>query len=158
MMMHGLTLTRHDRPDRRAYAGAMEVMGSAFDPVYGEAWTSSQLAGMMSLPGTWLTIARLDGATLGFAVMRAVVDEAELLLLAVAPQWRGRSIGRALLDDCLAQARVRGIRSMHLEVRSTNDAIALYTKAGFRHVNSRPGYYRGSNGQLHDALSYRIEL
>lgn len=157
-MMHGLTLTRHDRADRKAYAGAMAVMESAFDPLYGEAWTAAQLAGMMSLPGTWLTLARLDGATLGFAVVRTVVDESELLLLAVAPEWRGRSIGRTLLDDCLAQARIRGIKSMHLEVRSTNSAAELYAKAGFFHVNTRPGYYRGSNGQLHDALSYRIDL
>jgi [ribosomal protein S18]-alanine N-acetyltransferase len=157
-MIPGLTLDIHEDAERNAMADAMDVMSQAFDPAYGEAWTLSQLAGVMVMPGTWLTIARVDAAVLGFALVRSVLDECELLLLAVHPLWRGRGVGGTLLADSLATARRRGIKSMNLEVRSSNNAIKLYENVGFEYVHRRPGYYRGQDGQLHDALSLRIEI
>ena len=157
-MIPGLTLDTFEEAERNAMADAMDVMTQAFDPAYGEAWTLSQLAGVMTMPGTWLTIARVDAAVLGFALVRSVLDECELLLLAVQPSWRERGVGRALLADSLKTARRRGIRSMNLEVRASNNAIKLYENLGFEYVHHRPGYYRGQDGQLHDALSLRLEI
>jgi ribosomal-protein-alanine N-acetyltransferase len=148
----------YDEGERNALGDAMDVMVNAFDPAFGEAWTMPQLAGVMMMPGTWLTVARLDAAPLGFALIRSVLDECELLLLAVDPLWRGRGIGEALLRHSLLTARRRGITSMNLEVRSTNKAVKLYEKSGFEYVHRRPGYYRGNDGQLHDALSFRIDM
>ncbi|HEX7741209.1 MAG TPA: GNAT family N-acetyltransferase, partial [Sphingobium sp.] len=143
-MMPGLVLDTYEQGERNAVADAMDVMALAFDPAYGEAWTLPQLAGVMMMPGTWLTIARVDAAALGFALVRSVLDECELLLLAVHPLWRGRSIGQALLIDSLKTARRRGIRSMNLEVRASNTAVKLYENIGFEYVHRRPGYYRGN--------------
>jgi ribosomal-protein-alanine N-acetyltransferase len=157
-MMPGLSLDLHEGADRNAMADTMDVMTAAFDPVFGEAWTLPQLAGVMIMPGTWLTVARLDASPLGFALVRSVLEECELLVLAVAPLWRGRGIGETLLRDSLRTARRRGITSMNLEVRATNNAIQLYEKIGFEYVHRRPGYYRGSDGQLYDALSFRIDM
>lgn len=156
--MPGIDLDTYDQGDRNALADAMEVMTRAFDPAFGEAWTLPQLSGVMLMPGTWLTVARLDAMPLGFALVRSVLDECELLLLAVAPLWRGRGVGEALLRDSLRTARRRGITSMNLEVRSTNNAIKLYEKTGFEFVHRRPGYYRGNDGQLYDALSFRMDM
>ncbi|WHO40763.1 GNAT family N-acetyltransferase [Sphingobium sp. AP49] len=157
-MTPGLILDSYDDGDRNALADTMTVMVRAFDPVFGEAWTLPQLAGVMTMPGTWLTLARVDAAPLGFALIRSVLDECELLLLAVDPLWRGRGIGRSLLVDSLNTARRRGITSMNLEVRATNNAIKLYENIGFEYVHRRPGYYRGNDGKLHDALSFRIDM
>jgi len=157
-MMPGLVLDTYDQSERNAMADAMTVMTPAFDPVFGEAWTLPQLAGVMMMPGTWLTIAGVDAAPLGFALVRSVLDECELLLLAVNPLWRGRGIGEALLRDSLRTARRRGITSMNLEVRASNTAVHLYEKTGFEYVHRRPGYYRGNDGQLYDALSFRIDM
>jgi ribosomal-protein-alanine N-acetyltransferase len=158
MMLPNLTLTSHDRPDRKAEAAAMEVMVQAFDPAFGEAWTAAQLGGMMTMPGMKLVIASLDAATLGFAMTRTIIDECELLLLAVAPQWRGKSIGSILVDHCITSARLAGAITMHLEVRSTNNAVQLYRNLGFEHVNTRPGYYRGNDGKLFDAYSFQRDI
>ncbi|EQA97714.1 GNAT family N-acetyltransferase [Sphingobium baderi] len=157
-MMPDIVLDTYDEGERNALADAMDVMVRAFDPVYGEAWTLPQISGVMLMPGTWLTIARLDATPLGFALVRSVLDECELLLLAVDPAWRGRGIGDALLSSSLSTARRRGITSMNLEVRATNSAIKLYEKFGFEYVHRRPGYYRGNDGQLHDALSLRRDM
>ncbi|WP_336960004.1 GNAT family N-acetyltransferase [Sphingobium aquiterrae] len=157
-MTPNMKLVSYDRPDRKAEAAAMEVMVQAFDPAFGEAWTAAQLGGMMSLPGMTLVIASLDAATLGFALTRLVLDESELLLLAVAPQWRNKSIGSILVDHCITSARREGAKTMHLEVRSTNNAVELYQKLGFAHVNTRPGYYRGGDGKLFDAYSFQRDI
>ncbi|HAF40499.1 MAG TPA: ribosomal-protein-alanine acetyltransferase [Sphingobium sp.] len=157
-MIPGLVLDSYDEADRNAMSDAMDVMVAAFDPVFGEAWTLPQVAGVMMMPGTWLTVARVDATPLGFALVRSVLDECELLLLAVAPLWRGRGIGETLLRDSLTTARRRGILSMNLEVRATNNAVRLYEKAGFEYVHRRPGYYRGKDGQLYDALSFRKDM
>ncbi|EQB33093.1 GNAT family N-acetyltransferase [Sphingobium ummariense] len=157
-MIPNIHLDHYDEGERNALADAMQVMARAFDPVFGEAWTLPQVAGVMIMPGTWLTIARLDAAPLGFTLVRSVLDECELLLLAVDPLWRGRGIGHALVSDSLRTARRRGITSMNLEVRASNNAIKLYEKLGFEYVHRRPGYYRGNDGQLHDALSFRLDM
>src|SRR3546814_18264300 len=73
------------------------IMQAAFDPRYGEAWTRSQCAGVMAMPGVALTIAELDGRVAGFAIARPLMDKAEMLLLAVDPARRrpGLEIGSA---------------------------------------------------------------
>lgn len=131
----------------------MAVMNSAFDPGYGEAWTEPQLMGMMGMPGTWLSLARIDEQPAGFALNRLIADEAELLLLAVAPDSRRRGVAMALISRSLELLRFRNGTRLHLEVRHNNPAIELYKKAGFSLIGRRPGYYRGIDGQVHDALT-----
>lgn len=153
-----LTIQDFDRPDHRAEAGAMAVMSAAFDPRFGEAWTASQLAGFMSLPRVTLSLARLDQATLGFALFRYIADEAELLLIAVDPRWRNRGVGDALLRNCIIKARKSNVIMLHIEVRENNRAIKFYERAGFEHVHNRPAYYKGSDGTYYDALSFKLSL
>lgn len=134
------------------------VMQEAFDPRYGEAWTPAQCMGMFALPGVWLVIASLDGHDVGFALARAIADEAELLLLATSPAARRRGVGGALLRAVIAEAQSRGVVQLHLEVRSGNDAVRLYRREGFDKVGDRPNYYRGKGGQLFDAQTFALNL
>lgn len=119
------------RGDARDADAVDAVMAAAFDPRYGEAWTRNQCIGILAMPGVWLTLAKVDGATVGFALTRAIMDEAELLLIAVAPGQRRGGIGAALLRGVIAEAQGRGVRQLHLEVRANNPAIALYAAHGF---------------------------
>lgn len=130
------------------------LMGAAFDPRYGEAWTRSQCLGIMAMPGVWLTIAHLDGAAAGFALMRAILDEAELLLIAVHPVHRRRGVGAALIRAVIADCRERGVRRLHLEVRANNPAIGLYRAHGFAREGVRRSYYRSRTGEAFDAHTY----
>jgi ribosomal-protein-alanine N-acetyltransferase len=134
------------------------IMREAFDPRYGEAWTRGQCLGIMAMPGVWLTIASMDGQPVGFAMARVVVDEIELLLLATLPRMRRRGVGRSLVSTIIDAARASGAARVHLEVRSGNDAIKLYSTAGFTKIGERRGYYRGNGGQLFDALTYSREM
>jgi [ribosomal protein S18]-alanine N-acetyltransferase len=131
----------------------MAVMEASFDPRFGEAWTAAQCAGLLPLPGVWLSLARDEIGALGFALARIVADEAELLLLAVRGDAQGRGIGKLLLDRFSRLARARGASRLHLEVREGNQAISLYERAGFVLVGRRRGYYSGPGGITYDALT-----
>lgn len=141
-----------------ALDAVMAIMNAAFDPDYGEAWTEAQTLSMLALPGVWMSLALIDGKPAGFALNRIIADEAELLLLAVAPQFRRKGVGIALIERSRMLTRHRNGVSLHLEVRYNNPAIELYNKAGFRLVGRRPGYYRGIDGQMHDALTLSCSL
>lgn len=131
----------------------MSVMDDSFDPAFGEAWTAAQCAGLMPLPGVWLTLARAGGEVVGFALGRIILREAELLLLAVARGQQGKGVGRKLLESFAQEAASRGAEKLHLEVRDGNPAIHLYIRSGFTEVGRRKSYYTGGDGQLFDALT-----
>ena len=139
-------------------ADVMIAMSDAFDPQYGEAWTEAQCAGVLGMPGSWLLIARSGDAPAGFALLRKIAGEAELLLIAVRERFRRQGIGRALLDRAIDDAAADRIEVLHLEVRDGNPALDLYRQAGFRQVGSRPAYYRGRTGKTFDALTFKRSL
>jgi ribosomal-protein-alanine N-acetyltransferase len=131
----------------------MRVMESSFDPAFGEAWTAPQCAGLLPMPGVWLSLARSEVETVGFALGRIVAGDAELLLLAVKDKAQRLGVGEALLRHFIGVAKSRGAERLHLEVRDGNHAVGLYKRAGFREVGRRAGYYSGVGGQTYDALT-----
>jgi ribosomal-protein-alanine N-acetyltransferase len=138
--------------------GVMEVMRAAFGDRYGEAWTRSQCAGILPMAGVSLTLATDAETIVGFSLVRSVADESELLLLAVLPTRQRRGVGAQLLDEFVQSAASQGVARVHLEVRDGNPAIEMYRGAGFEAVGRRRNYYRGSNGQQFDALTFAREL
>ena len=149
-MAAGITIAEGGILDLEA---VMRVMKDSFDPAYGEAWTPAQCAGLMPMPGVWLSLARSGDEVVGFALGRIVLKEAELLLLAVRTDGQRKGIGQALLDRFILVAASRGADRLHLEVRDGNPAMNLYLKAGFAEVGRRKNYYTGGDGQIYDALT-----
>ena len=134
------------------------IMADAFDPRFGEAWTPSQALGMIALPGVWFSIAWSGNRPAGFALARAIADEAELLLLAIRPAMRRRGIGTALLRSIIADSRERGADMLHLEVRANNEAVRLYRNEGFEKIGERRDYYRGKDGKQFDAHTFSKQI
>ncbi|MGR3662100.1 MAG: ribosomal protein S18-alanine N-acetyltransferase [Paracoccaceae bacterium] len=100
-----------------------------------------------------------QGDAFGFALGRVVVDEAELLTIAVDPKQRRAGTGSRLLGDFLKESQIRGAKTCFLEVAATNSpAIALYKTSGFEESGRRPGYYRQSDGTTVDALLFSKRL
>ena len=132
----------------------MQVMGAAFEPQFGEAWTRPQCAGILPMSGVRMILAvGSDRTPVGFSLSRAVADEAELLLLAVIPAARRTGVGSALLDRFIADARAVGVHRLHLEVRDGNPAVDMYRHYGFEVQGRRSKYYKGLDGVFHDALT-----
>lgn len=137
----------------------MEIMDAAFDERFGEAWTRSQCAGILPMPGVKLVLAQFgDGTAAGFSLFRTIGCDAELLLLAVSPPFRRRGVGKLLLDHFLEQARESGSSQIHLEVRDGNPAVEMYRTAGFSCVGRRRKYYCGRSGGEFDALTFSMSF
>jgi len=138
----------------------MTVMDCAFGQRFGEAWTRSQLAGILPMAGVSLALAREPRSDdlVGFSLSRTVIDESELLLLAVLPGHRRRGIGRSLLRDFLSRARNDGVTRVHLEVRDGNPAVEMYLTTGFYPVGRRKNYYHSPDGIRFDAITLALHL
>jgi [ribosomal protein S18]-alanine N-acetyltransferase len=139
-------------------ASVMIIMGEAFNPKYGEAWSASQCESMLSLPGSWLLMAYADNQPAAFSLIRSFAGEAELLLIATRPSFQRRDIGKALINHMLGDCADAQINVVHLEVRADNPALSFYKSAGFAQIGVRPNYYRGALGRQTDAITLSRQI
>lgn len=103
-------------------------------------------------------VAEQEGAICGYAVLRPLLDEAELLNIGVAAQQQHKGLGSAMLLEMLDMACARNMLRVFLEVRATNAAaIALYRRAGFKQIGVRRGYYQNASA-TEDAITMACEL
>lgn len=94
----------------------------------------------------------------GFAIAMLLPDEAELLLIAIAPNRQGNGCGQALLQAVINELRQRNLQRLLLEVRESNQrARNFYTAAGFSMIGRRKAYYPCATGR-EDALLYCATL
>lgn len=103
-----------------------------------EAEMASRLAGVRKLDLPWLT-AEADGQLLGYAYLspfrlRPAYRYCVELSVYIAPEARGRGVGRALMEALIARARALGLRHLIGAIGDSANAgsIALHKAAGFR--------------------------
>jgi ribosomal-protein-alanine N-acetyltransferase len=118
-------------------------------------WPASEVESMAA-SSTMFGLSAVDGgsdALLGFIISRKVLDEAEVLTIAVSSQHRRKGLAAALLADHLSTLAMERVRRLFLEVDEGNTAArALYAKFGFVEKGRREGYYRKADGQRATAL------
>ena len=94
-----------------------------------------------------------SGQLLGFVISRIVLDEAEVLTIAVDADCRRRGVAAMLLEAHLSELAMERVRRLFLEVDEGNAAArALYKKFGFVEKGRRDGYYRKADGSRASAL------
>lgn len=115
------------------------IAATAPDP-----WRPEDLEQAVTDPNRRCFAALLDGHPVGFACFLAVPggDNADLQLVAVAPECRRQGVARALLQHALASLANEGVTRVLLEARASNTAaIALYRGLGFAHLADRRAMY-----------------
>lgn len=133
-------------------AQVAELEKLCFSDPWPEKILTSELDNPLSL---WLVA--LDGEqVVGYVGSQSVLDEADMMNLAVLPEARRQGLAERLVTElCLRLAENR-IKSLLLEVRVSNSpALALYEKLGFEQIGRRPNYYFHPK---EDALILRKEL
>jgi ribosomal-protein-alanine N-acetyltransferase len=137
----------------------VEAMAEIEEASFSDPWSAASFAGYLSEPNSGralVTVAEENGSVVGYSVVLFAVPDADLANIAVAPEMRGRGIGRLLLDRAIAAARSVGTRSVFLEVRASNEpAIRMYQAAGFTELGRRQRYYRDP---VEDARVLRLDL
>jgi [ribosomal protein S18]-alanine N-acetyltransferase len=105
-------------------------------------WSEEALQETVKLPGVAAFVSERNGAISGIVVGRRVLDEAEILNLAVMKGMRRHGEGRALVGHILNQLAESHVSRVFLEVRESNaGAIAFYCGLGFEAVGTRRDYY-----------------
>jgi ribosomal-protein-alanine acetyltransferase len=112
-----------------------------------DAWSPEVMVAELSHPASYYLVARPDGddPIVGYAGLRADHrgGDGDIQTVAVAPEHRGRGLGRMLVEALLVEARQRLVSSVFLEVRADNHpARGLYQSLGFYEIDRRAGYYQ----------------
>lgn len=122
---------------------------------FSDPWSENSIATELTCPlSLWLVA--LDGdSVVGYVGSQSVLDQADMMNIAVAETHRGRGIGVQLVESLIDALNKRGVRALLLEVRASNQpAQGLYEKLGFVQVGIRPNYYTKPK---EDALILRKE-
>ena len=123
---------------------------------FSDPWSEASFREALASPWTFGLVAETSRGVAGYLIGRDVAGSGEVLNLAVAPEFRRRGIGSALLLAGIGALRHRKVDEVFLEVRESNrSAQALYLSHGFRAVGQRAAYYRNPR---EDALVLRLEL
>jgi ribosomal-protein-alanine N-acetyltransferase len=131
-----------------------EALAAVHTAAFDRPWDAATFATLLGQAGV-LALGDDDG----FILIRVVLDEAEILTLAVRPEARRRGLGRGLVEAAGHLAGSRGAARLYLEVAEDNAAArALYADAGFVQVGRRPGYYGRQDGPAVAALLFARNL
>lgn len=104
-------------------------------------WSLESLELMLTEQASAL-VALEDGRVLGYVGMMCVLDEGQIINVAVHPDARRRGVGRSLMQAAEAYAKERGIVFLSLEVRESNIAArSLYSSLGWEEQGIRKGFY-----------------
>ena len=119
-------------------------------------WSEADFAQLLSAPGIEGWICWAGPKLSGYVLVRSAGEKAEILNLAVAPEFRRRRVAHRLLRRGLETLSERGVYHVFLEVRRSNGAaLALYRRLGFALAGVCRGYYRRP---LEDAMVLRRRL
>lgn len=144
-------------PDRESAERLSAIHAGAF----ARPWSAGEFERFLADPAVRLDALFLGRSrrAFGFSVSRIVLDEAEILSVALAREARRCGHSRLLLAQHLQHLAHAGVRHVHLEVETGNaPALALYRRLRFAESGRRAGYYARPDGTRADAISMTLEL
>ena len=123
---------------------------------FSDPWSENSVASELKNPLSCWLVAEEDGVVAGYVGSQTVMDESDMMNVAVHPDYRRKGIAEALVAELVEALKKRESHCLTLEVRASNEpAKALYEKLGFTQVGLRKSYYRNPK---EDALILRKEF
>lgn len=151
-------LARGEFVVRPARVADIDNVGMIERASFPDPWGPGEFRTVLESPQTiFLVVEDLGaGAVSGYSIALTVLDESEILNIAVDLSCRGQGLGGRLLDAALSEVRERGATAAFLEVRESNErARKLYASRGFSEISRRRKYYRSPP---EDALVLRLAM
>ncbi|MCQ2511985.1 MAG: ribosomal protein S18-alanine N-acetyltransferase [Lachnospiraceae bacterium] len=123
---------------------------------FGQPWSEASIAHYMETGNNVFVVAKAGKDVIGYAAVMCVLDEGNLVSIAVEADYREMGIASELLDIAYDMSQERGVTSINLEVRESNEAaIRLYEKEGFEKIGLRKNFY---SNPKEDAVLYLKQL
>ncbi len=138
----------------------LEMLGVLHRQCFGAAaWSTTQISGSLSQPTCQGWAVMNEGSLVGFILVQRSGDDAEILTLAVHPDYRRQGLAKKLATQAIKSTREYGAKRILLEVGISNiPAQALYTHLGFSTMATRRDYYRCVDGHYEDALVMSLQF
>ncbi len=109
---------------------------------FSDPWSKNSFRVSISEPSNHYLVAIVEGRVVGYCGYWGVAGEGYIYNVAVKASFRRQGIGLSMLKELIVQARGRGMTSLTLEVRQSNeDAIQLYRRLGFAEAGVRKDFY-----------------
>ena len=122
---------------------------------FSDPWSENSIASELENKLAFWLVATEGDCVAGYIGSQTVMDETDMMNVAVHPEFRRKGIAEALVNDLVDNLKKKGSHCLTLEVRASNtSAIALYEKLGFSEIGRRKNYYRNPR---EDALILRKE-
>lgn len=118
------------------------VLISDFD----DFWNSETLKNELKNNNSYYIVAKINNSIVGFAGIKTVLDEADIMNIVTKKDSRNSGIGSALFSSIINYAKSNNVKKITLEVNENNvPAIKLYKKFGFEQIAKREKYYNGTD-------------
>ena len=109
---------------------------------FSDPWSEKSIASELENPLSLWLVAEENGRVWGYVGSQTVLDESDMMTVAVDPGFRRQGIARTLIETLIAELSKMGSRCLRLEVRVSNEnARALYARMGFQQLGLRKNYY-----------------
>ena len=109
---------------------------------FSDPWSEKSIASELENPLSLWLVAEENGRVCGYVGSQTVLDESDMMNVAVDPGFRRQGIARTLIETLIAELSKMGSRCLRLEVRLSNEnARALYARMGFQQLGLRKNYY-----------------
>lgn len=123
-----------------------DILISDFD----DFWNYDVLKQELECDNSYFVIAKNDNEEIiGFAGLKTIIDQADIMNIVVKKFFRGNGIGSKLLENLIFYAKDNNLKLVTLEVNEHNlSAIRLYDKFEFNHIGIRKNYYNGESDAI----------
>jgi ribosomal-protein-alanine acetyltransferase len=109
---------------------------------FSEPWSEMDFQDALKDANNDYLVAEIDGQVIGYCGYWGIAGEGDIYNVAVRKENRGQKIGYFMMSELLKSAKSRGITSLTLEVRNSNEsAIRLYRSLGFEQTAIRKDFY-----------------
>ena len=134
----------------------LEEIKNSLTSNFDEFWDYSTLKEELSSPFSKYFVAKnSDNFIVGFAVIKIVLDEADLMNIVTRKSMCNLGIASSMLEYLISYCKSSKIKSLNLEVNVQNSiAINLYKKYNFKEVGLRKKYYNNTYDAILMALSF----
>ena len=137
----------------------IEEVAAIENDAYPFPWTRGNFLDSLDSGYDCWVMREADDSLAGYFLLMPAVDENHILNITVRPDLQGRGLGRILLQQVCALTLKKGMQSILLEVRpSNNRAMEVYLHVGFEQIGIRKNYYPAGANLREDAIVMRLKL
>lgn len=127
----------------------LEIIKNILTSEFDDFWNYNVLKEELENKNSKYLVAKIDNEIIGFAGIKVILDEADIMNIVVKKNFRNNGVGSLILKNLINLSKELSLSSISLEVDEANIvAINLYKKFDFKEIGNRKNYYKNNNAIL----------